>query len=159
MCLAWLNFANFFYYSTLFLLLFMGPTALFCTIHGFHCTILTNVYFYLQYFQQKVFSFNFQQNKRIPNRPYVLHLLNFDTANIVLFDTKHLLQFYTCSCKPSILLVSMLLGWNDFRFCFWIIGFLEMKHLNLPIYQSGFWKLKRPNDVWKNGDVEIIANS
>ena len=30
------------------LLLFMGPTALFDTIHGSHCTISANFYFYLQ---------------------------------------------------------------------------------------------------------------
>ena len=44
--------------SQLILLLFMGLTVLFSTIHGFHYTISTNFYFYLQYFQQKVFSFN-----------------------------------------------------------------------------------------------------
>ena len=43
---------------SLFLLLFMGLTTLFGTIHGSYCTILANFYFYLQYFQQKVFSFN-----------------------------------------------------------------------------------------------------
>ena len=42
----------------LFLLLFMGPTAFFCTIHEFHCTISVNFYLYLQYFQQKVFNFS-----------------------------------------------------------------------------------------------------
>ena len=36
----------------------MGPTVLFGTIHESHCTISTNIYFYLQYFQQKVFSFS-----------------------------------------------------------------------------------------------------
>ena len=36
----------------------MDFTALFGTIHGFYCTILANFYFYLQYFQQKVFSFS-----------------------------------------------------------------------------------------------------
>ena len=36
----------------------MDPTALFGTIHRLHCTISVNFYFYLQYFQQKVFSFN-----------------------------------------------------------------------------------------------------
>ena len=38
--------------------LFMGLTALFGTIYGSYCTILTNFYLYLQYFQQKVFSFS-----------------------------------------------------------------------------------------------------
>ena len=42
----------------LFLLLFIGPTALFSTIHGSHCTISANFYLYLQYFQQKVFNFS-----------------------------------------------------------------------------------------------------
>ena len=35
----------------------MGLTPLFGTIYGFHYTILVNFYFYLQFFQQKVFSF------------------------------------------------------------------------------------------------------
>ena len=35
-----------------------GPTALFGTIHGFHCTISANFYLYLQYFQQKIFNFS-----------------------------------------------------------------------------------------------------
>ena len=42
----------------LFLLLFMGPTALFDTIHESYCTISSNFYLYLQYFRQKVFNFN-----------------------------------------------------------------------------------------------------
>ena len=36
---------------SLFLLLFMGHTTLFGTIHGSYCTILTNFYLYLQYFR------------------------------------------------------------------------------------------------------------
>ena len=36
----------------------MGPTALFDTIHELHCTISTNFYFYLQYFQQYFFTFS-----------------------------------------------------------------------------------------------------
>ena len=43
---------------SLFLLLFMSFTTLFSIIHGFCCTISTNFYLYLQYFQQKNFSFN-----------------------------------------------------------------------------------------------------
>ena len=43
---------------SLFLLLFMDPTALFGTIHGFYYTISTDFYLYLLYFQQKVFNFN-----------------------------------------------------------------------------------------------------
>ena len=36
----------------------MGPTTLFGTIHGFRYTISISFYIYLQYFQQKVFSFS-----------------------------------------------------------------------------------------------------
>ena len=36
----------------------MSPAAPFGTIYGSHCTISANFYFYLQYFQQKTFSFN-----------------------------------------------------------------------------------------------------
>ena len=42
----------------LFLLLFMSLTALFDTIHESHCIISANFYLYIQYFQQKVFSFS-----------------------------------------------------------------------------------------------------
>ena len=35
----------------LFLQLFMGSTALFDIIHELHCTMSTNFYLYLQYFQ------------------------------------------------------------------------------------------------------------
>ena len=35
---------------SLYLLLFMDPTAFFDIIYGFHCTISANFYFYLQYF-------------------------------------------------------------------------------------------------------------
>ena len=45
----------------------MGSTALFGIIYKSYYTISTNFYLYLQYFQQK--SFQFQQTKRIPNRP------------------------------------------------------------------------------------------
>ena len=43
---------------SLFLPLYMGSTALFGTIQGSHCTISANFYLYLQYFQQKNFSFS-----------------------------------------------------------------------------------------------------
>ena len=52
---------------SLFLLLFMGPTALFDTIYGSYCTISTKFYLYLQYFHAIIFQF--QQNKRYPNAP------------------------------------------------------------------------------------------
>ena len=51
-------FTNLFYCSAYFLLLFMDPNVLFVTIHKSHCTISANFYLYLQYFQQKVFSFS-----------------------------------------------------------------------------------------------------
>jgi len=36
----------------------MGLIALFDTIYRSYCTILTKFYLYLQYFQQKIFSFS-----------------------------------------------------------------------------------------------------
>jgi len=42
----------------LFLLVFMSSTVFFNIIHRFYCTISTNFYFYLQYFQQKIFNFS-----------------------------------------------------------------------------------------------------
>ena len=44
--------------ANLFLVLFMGPTAIFGTIHGSYCTISEK-------------KFQFQQNKQIPNEPFV----------------------------------------------------------------------------------------
>ena len=41
-----------------FLVLFINLTVLFGIIHGFQCTISTNLYIYLQYFQQKIFNFS-----------------------------------------------------------------------------------------------------
>ena len=77
--------------------------------------------------------------------------MDFDITDVVLFDTKYLLHFYTYSCRPFILLVSMLLGWNDFRFCFWLIGFLENEALEfaymsvyiLKVETSYSWVKKR----------------
>ena len=43
---------------SLFLLLFISSIVIFGTIHEPHCTISVNFYLYLQYFQQKVFSFS-----------------------------------------------------------------------------------------------------
>ena len=48
---------------SLFLLLFMSSSILFDTIYGSHCTISTN--FYHGTFSK---SFQFQQNKQIPNK-------------------------------------------------------------------------------------------
>ena len=43
---------------SLFLLIFISLIALFGIINGSHYTISANFYLYLQYFQQKVFSFS-----------------------------------------------------------------------------------------------------
>ena len=52
---------------SLFLLLFMGPTAFFGTIHGLHCTISTN--FLPLSTVLSAIIFQFQQNKRYLNTP------------------------------------------------------------------------------------------
>ena len=49
----------------LFLLLFISSIALFGTIYEFHCIISANFYLYLQYFQQKVFSFSKTNESKI----------------------------------------------------------------------------------------------
>ena len=70
-CLAKVIFINLFYYSAYFL--YIDPTAFFGTIHRSTCTISTNFYFYLQYFQQKVFSFNkiiISQTKSKREKPF-----------------------------------------------------------------------------------------
>ena len=52
------NFCQLILLFSLFLLLFMSSAALFGIIHKSHCTVSTNFYLYLQYFQQKIISFN-----------------------------------------------------------------------------------------------------
>ena len=52
------NFCQIILLFNLFLVLFIGSTALFSIIHGSHYIISANFYLYLQYFQQKVFSFS-----------------------------------------------------------------------------------------------------
>ena len=63
----------------LLLLLFMGSTAFFGIMYGSHCTISANFYLYLQYFQQKVFSFSkINESQTDPKSFYlelILHLL------------------------------------------------------------------------------------
>ena len=56
----------------LFLLLFMSFTALFDTIYRPHCIISTKFYLYLQYFQNKFFSFN--KISGIQTDPYKPHI-------------------------------------------------------------------------------------
>ena len=51
-------FTSLFYYSVYFLLLFTSFNVLFVTIHKSHYTTSANFYLCLQYFQQKIFSFN-----------------------------------------------------------------------------------------------------
>ena len=94
----------------------MGPTALLGTIYRSHCTISTNIYLYLQYFQ----------NKRIPNRLLVcvwhdeisqhilllslflllfmgpLHFLVLLMGFIVLFQLTFIFIYSTSSKKFSI---------------------------------------------------------
>ena len=54
------------------ILLFMGLTVLFGTIHESQCIILTNFYLYLQYFQQNVFCFN--EISGFQTDPYVIRI-------------------------------------------------------------------------------------
>ena len=63
------NFCQLILLFSLFLLLFMSPTALFCAIHGAHFTISANFLPLSILFSAK--SFQFQQNKQIPNRPNI----------------------------------------------------------------------------------------
>ena len=74
---------------SLFLLLFMSLTALFGTIHGSHCTILANFYLYLQYFQQKVFSFSKINGSQID--PKCVFGLKLKSQFILLFSLFFLL--------------------------------------------------------------------
>ena len=79
----------------------MGPTTVFGTIHRFHYTISANFYFYLQYFQQKIFSLGkisrFQMDPKCPFGSslksqlislFSSFLLLF-IGNITLFSTSH----------------------------------------------------------------------
>ena len=68
-------FCQFILLFSLFLLLFIGFIELFGIIYEFYCTISTNFYLYLQYFQQKVFSFNKIRESQIdPMGLFGIHL-------------------------------------------------------------------------------------
>ena len=56
-----------------------GLIALFGTIYGSKCTISTNIYLYLQYFQQKVFNFSKISGSQTNPKSYFLLLLFFYT--------------------------------------------------------------------------------
>ena len=91
-----INFAN------LFFLLFMSSTALFCTIHESYCTISTNIYLYLQYFQQKVFNFSkisgSQTDPQSTTSDFFLLIEYFEISNT--FDKSWLwLPLLTCHVK------------------------------------------------------------
>ena len=81
---------------SLFLLLFMDSTTLFGTIHGSHCTVSANFYLYLQYFQQKVFSFSkisgFQTNPKCSNFIVICHMFGKISMRCVMRNT--LFQFF-----------------------------------------------------------------
>ena len=66
---------------SLFLQLFMSPTALFGTICGSHYTISANFYLYLQYFQQKVFSFSKISGSQIS--PISSQFINIDMTTFI----------------------------------------------------------------------------
>ena len=86
----------------LFFLLFMSSTALFCTIYGSYCTISTNIYLYLQYFQQKVFNFSkisgSQTDPQSTTSDFFLLIEYFEISNT--FDKSWLwLPLLTCHVK------------------------------------------------------------
>ena len=70
---------------SLFLLLFMGLTALFGTIYESHCTISANFTFIYSIFSKK-FSVPVK-NKRIPNRPLVYATEGLNKVHLALIVT------------------------------------------------------------------------
>ena len=80
---------------SLFLLLFMDPTALFGTIYGFYYTISTDFYLYLLYFQQKVF--NFSKISRFQMNPQCASGLRLKSQLILLFNLFLLLVMTHCT--------------------------------------------------------------
>ena len=58
LCLDSLFFLLIYFTIQLIFVTIHRPIVLFGTIYKFHCTISANFYIYLQYFQQKFFSFN-----------------------------------------------------------------------------------------------------
>ena len=82
---------------SLFLLLFMGPVALFDTIYGSHYTISTNFYLYLQYFQQKVFNFSKKRGSQIDLKIAFFFWVAF-MDYFILFFLKNLTQNHVALC-------------------------------------------------------------
>ena len=85
---------------SLFLVLFISFTVLFGTIYRSHCTISINFYFYLQYFQQKMFSFSKIRRSQIDSQSLRIKLeyqewIEFLFFNVVLHMTPFLkINFY-----------------------------------------------------------------
>ena len=74
----------------------MDPAALFGIIHGSYCTISTNIYFYLQYFQQKVFSSSKISGSQ--TNPYITTkiLLSVQFSTVCLLLTPNLQPHPSC---------------------------------------------------------------
>ena len=101
----------------LFLLLFIGPTILFDTIHKSHCTISANFYIYLQYFQQKVFSFN--KISRSQTDPQFLKI-KIKNKKIIIRGASQMrwLYVYGWCCTPHMLEKKINFAW----FTVWLVG-------------------------------------
>ena len=106
----------------LFFLLFMSSTALFCTIYGSYCTISTNIYLYLQYFQQKVFNFSkisgSQTDPQSTTSDFFLLIEYFEISNT--FDKSWLsLPLLTCHVKMGFSheREDSLVVWRKFQGC------------------------------------------
>ena len=69
----------------LFLLLFMASTAFFIIIHMSHFTILINFYLYLQYFQQKNFSFSKISRSQTDSRVYFMGFASWNFVVVFVF--------------------------------------------------------------------------
>ena len=80
---------------SLFLLLFMGPTAFFGIIHGSHCVISTNFYLCLQYFQQKNFSFSkISKSQTDPQCAIFVSCFKMVLIHVVKFSTQFHFSHY-----------------------------------------------------------------
>ena len=84
----------------LFFLLFLSSTAFFGTIHESYYTISVNFYLYLQYFQQKNFSFN--KISKSQTNPYI-YIYIYQLSSI--YSTNYILFFWVH--KPLVLFFEM----------------------------------------------------
>ena len=108
---------------SLLLVLFMGLTALFGTIHESHDTISINFYLNLQYFQQKVFSFSKISRSQIDSQSHIYRVRKFQLNLFWCVNQKPIttpLNHKSCSYQVSMQCICFF-----FSFLFYVMHYFK----------------------------------